>query len=97
MSRPLVTLYFAQSLDGRIGFTGGVGFSDEWQGDADAPDHWREVHARLEGPIVGKLQAAFQEHWFKEVGETLSGNGQFPELHPAGKLRAQVALNRPTV
>ena len=77
-------------VDGRIGFTGGVGFSDEWQGDADAPEHWREVHARLEGPIVGRLQAAFQEHWFKEVGETLSGKGQFPDLEQAGNLRAQV-------
>ena len=77
-------------VDGRIGFTGGVGFSDEWDGNADAPEHWRDVHARLEGPIVGKLQAAFQEHWFKEVGETLSGKGQFPELGPAGNLKAQV-------
>ncbi len=80
-------------VDGRIGFTGGVGFSDEWLGDADAPGHWREVHARLEGPIVGKLQAAFQEHWFKEVGETLSGSGEFPELSPAGNLRAQVVAS----
>jgi len=80
-------------VDGRIGFTGGVGFSDEWQGDADAPEHWREVHARLEGPIVGKLQAAFQEHWFKEVGETLSGKGEFPELPSAGNLRAQVVAS----
>jgi cardiolipin synthase len=80
-------------VDGRIGFTGGVGFSDEWLGDADAPEHWREVHARLEGPIVGKLQAAFQEHWFKEVGETLSGSGEFPELSPAGNLRAQVVAS----
>lgn len=77
-------------VDGRVGFTGGVGFSDEWLGDADAPDHWREVHARLEGPIVGKLQAAFQDHWFKEIGETISGSGEFPELPPAGDLRAQV-------
>jgi cardiolipin synthase len=80
-------------VDGRIGFTGGVGFSDEWQGDADSPEHWREIHARLEGPIVGNLQAAFQEHWFKEVGETLSGKGQFPELAPAGNLRAQVVAS----
>ena len=71
-------------VDGRVGFTGGVGFSDEWLGDADAPNHWRKVHARLEGPIVGKLQAAFQDHWFKEVGETLSGSGEFPELPAAG-------------
>lgn len=80
-------------VDGRIGFTGGVGFSDEWQGDADSPAHWREVHARLEGPIVGKLQAAFQEHWFKVVGETLSGKGQFPDLAPVGNLRAQVVAS----
>jgi cardiolipin synthase A/B len=80
-------------VDGRIGFTGGVGFSDEWQGDADSPEHWREVHARLEGPIVGNLQAAFQKHWLKEVGETLSGKGQFPELAPAGNLRAQVVAS----
>jgi cardiolipin synthase A/B len=80
-------------VDGRIGFTGGVGFSDEWQGDADSPEHWREVHARLEGPIVGNLQAAFQKHWLKEVGETLRGKGQFPELAPAGNLRAQVVAS----
>ena len=61
-----------------------VGFSDEWLGDADAPDHWREVHARLEGPIVGNLQAAFHEHWFKEVGETLSESESSPNCAPAG-------------
>src|SRR5690606_541276 len=33
-------------VDGRVGFTGGVGFADEWQGNADAPNHWREVHAK---------------------------------------------------
>ena len=81
-------------VDGRVGFTGGVGFSDEWLGDADSPAHWREVHARLEGPIVGRLQAAFQEHWFREVGETLSGSGEFPELSPAGDLRAQVVASQ---
>jgi hypothetical protein len=36
------------------------------------------------------FHAAFQEHWFKEVGETLSGKGQFPDLEQAGNLRAQV-------
>ncbi len=81
-------------VDGLVGFTGGVGFSDEWLGDADSPAHWREVHARLEGPIVGRLQAAFQEHWFREVGETLSGAGEFPELSPAGNLRAQVVASQ---
>jgi cardiolipin synthase A/B len=77
-------------VDGNVGFTGGVGFSDKWLGNADSPDHWREVHARLEGPIVAKLQGAFQQHWVRETGETISGVAEFPPLRPAGKLRAQL-------
>jgi cardiolipin synthase A/B len=77
-------------VDGKVGFTGGVGFSDEWQGNADSPDHWREVHAKLEGPVVAKLQGAFQQHWVRSTGEALSGAHEFPELKPVGDLRAQV-------
>jgi cardiolipin synthase len=77
-------------VDGKVAFTGGVGFADEWKGNADAPDHWREVHAKLEGPIVAKLQAAFQQHWLAETKEMLSGPSQFPRLEPAGPLKAQV-------
>lgn len=76
-------------IDGRIGFTGGVGFADEWQGNADREDHWRDVHARIEGPLVAKLQGAFEQHWVAETGETLSGDGQFPFLPEAGSLRVQ--------
>lgn len=77
-------------VDGKIGFTGGVGFSDEWQGHADSPEHWRDVHAKLEGPIVGKLQGAFQQHWVRATGEILAGPDEFPALEGTGNLRAQV-------
>ena len=80
-------------VDGRIGFTGGVGFSDEWAGNADSPEHWRESHARIEGPLVGKLQAAFQQHWVKRTTEALSGGHEFPELAPAGEARGQVVAS----
>jgi len=36
-------------VDGVIGFTGGVGIADNWAGDAQDPDHWRDNHYRLEG------------------------------------------------
>lgn len=81
-------------IDGKIGFTGSVGFADKWSGQAQDKDHWRDVQARIEGPLVGKLQAAFQEHWVKTFGEALSGAGQFPPLHPAGDLKAQVITSR---
>lgn len=77
-------------IDGKVGFTGGVGFAKEWAGNADAPDHWRDVQVRLEGPIVAKLQGAFQQHWVRATGETLSGSAEFPPLPPAGKLQAQL-------
>jgi cardiolipin synthase len=77
-------------VDGKVGFTGGIGFADDWQGNADAVDHWREVHAKIEGPMVAKLQAAFQQHWLLETNEVLASPEHFPPLEPAGKLVAQV-------
>jgi cardiolipin synthase len=77
-------------IDGKVAFTGGVGFADDWKGNADAPDHWRELHAKLEGPIVGKLQGAFQQHWLGETHEMLGGINHFPALEKAGELRTQM-------
>jgi cardiolipin synthase len=50
-------------VDGKIGFTGGVGIADQWQGDAGDPEHWRDSHFRFEGPAVAQLQAAFNDNW----------------------------------
>src|SRR6476660_6113721 len=50
-------------VDGRIGFTGGVGIADKWSGDGQDEDHWRDTHFRLEGPAVAQMQAAFLDNW----------------------------------
>jgi cardiolipin synthase len=34
-------------VDGRIGFTGGAGIADVWSGNAQDPDHWREIQVEL--------------------------------------------------
>ena len=36
-------------VDGRIGFTGGVGIADTWSGHAQSPKHWRDMHFQVEG------------------------------------------------
>ncbi len=77
-------------VDGRIGFTGGIGFADEWRGNADAENHWRDLHAKLEGPVVARLQSAFQQHWLSETEEVLATPEHFPHLDEAGALRVQV-------
>jgi cardiolipin synthase A/B len=52
-------------VDGRIGFTGGVGMGNEWTGDAQDRAHWRESHYRAEGPVVSQMQAVFVDNWIK--------------------------------
>jgi cardiolipin synthase A/B len=44
-------------VDGRIGFTGGVGIADEWLGHAEDPCHWRDNHYRV-GPARHRCSAA---------------------------------------
>ena len=68
--------------DGRVGMTGGVGIASEWSGDADGPDHWRDTHVRIRGPVVRGLQGAFAENWLEGTGEVLAGEGYLPDLDP---------------
>jgi cardiolipin synthase len=50
-------------VDESVGFTGGVGISDLWRGDARNEDEWRDTHFRVEGPAVHGLRAAFLDNW----------------------------------
>jgi cardiolipin synthase A/B len=68
--------------DGRVGMTGGVGIAAEWTGNAEDPDHWRDTHVRVRGPVVRGLQGAFAENWLEATGEVLSGDGYLPDLDP---------------
>jgi cardiolipin synthase len=82
-------------VDGRIGFTGGLGVADQWRGHAQDRDHWRDSQFRAEGPVVAQLQAAFMDDWFESRGVVLDGPGYFPDLDPAGPERAQVFRSSP--
>ncbi len=77
-------------VDGKIGFTGGVGIADLWGGHADSKDHWRDSHYRLAGPAVAQMQAAFTDNWIKTRGHVLFGSEYFPELQTMGDCLAQV-------
>jgi len=50
-------------IDETIGFTGGVGIAEEWEGDARNKKEWRDTHFRVEGPAVDGLAAAFIQDW----------------------------------
>lgn len=69
-------------VDGEVGMTGGVGIADQWTGDAQDPDHWRETHVRVRGPVVRGLQGAFAENWLEATGNVLVGSKYLPPLAP---------------
>ncbi len=83
-------------VDGRIGFTGGVGIAPEWTGDAQDAQHWRDSHYRVEGPVVAQMQAVFMDNWVKVSGEVLHGERYFPPLPEAGAGRAQMFSSSPS-
>ncbi|MGZ8852494.1 MAG: cardiolipin synthase [Thermoanaerobaculia bacterium] len=83
-------------VDGEVGFTGGVGIADNWLGDADSKDHWRETVIRVEGPVVAQMQFAFMDNWVKSRGELLTGLDYFPQIKPLGDHITQVIKSSPS-
>ena len=77
-------------IDGRIGYVGGHCMTDEWLGEAQDKKHFRDITARVEGPVVAQLQSAFSENWVEETGEVPGGTNFFPELEPCGESDAHL-------
>jgi cardiolipin synthase A/B len=82
-------------IDGEIGFTGGVGIADQWSGHAQDPQHWRDSHFRIEGPVIAQMQAAFLDNWIKTTGNVLHGEGYFPSLTARGEQEMQLFTSSP--
>lgn len=82
-------------VDGKVGFTGGVGISDDWLGNAESPAQWRDSHYRVVGPVVGQLQAAFTDNWLATSPQVLHEEEYFPWIRPDGPSRAQVFKSSP--
>jgi cardiolipin synthase len=82
-------------VDGRIGFTGGVGIADQWTGNAGDPEHWRDSHYRVEGPVVTQMQAVFMDNWIKATGKVLHGVEYFPVVPRVADGAAQLFSSSP--
>lgn len=82
-------------VDGLVGFTGGMCIDDRWAGNADNNKVWRETMARIEGPVVRQMQAAFATNWLQTTSHILLGEDYFPKLEKAGSIAAQCFKSGP--
>ena len=69
-------------VDGDVAFTGGMGIADQWLGEAQDPEHWRDTQFQVTGPAVRALEASFYENWIE------SGGRSAPLLDPAPPSRS---------
>jgi cardiolipin synthase len=77
-------------VDGRIGYTFGHGVSDQWLGQAEDPEHWRDTAIRLEGPVVHGMQTVFAQNWVEETHTLPVDVVCFPRLQRVGSAPAHV-------
>ena len=66
-----------------------------WTGHAESPEHWRDNHYQVTGPVVAQLQGIFMDNWLKTRGIVLHGPEYFPALAPTGAYTAQAFKSSP--
>lgn len=60
-------------VDGRVAFIGGAGVADWWARPTKGKPIWRDMMARVEGPVVSQIQGVAAENWLECCGEILTG------------------------
>ncbi len=82
-------------VDGSVAFMGGLNIGDENVLHGKPSHPVRDVHFRLEGPVVTQLIEAFADDWLFASGETLLGEDWFPSVAGAGAAVARVVVSGP--
>jgi cardiolipin synthase A/B len=82
-------------IDGRVAFTGGINIR-EGHVLGHRPSHpVRDLHFRVEGPVVRHCQAAFVQDWRFATKEVLHGRDWFPALEQRGSIAARGLIDGP--
>ena len=71
-------------VDGTVAFAGGAGVADWWAGPLHGKPMWRDMMARIEGPLVARIQGVLAENWLECCGEIMTGPETYKPHHPVG-------------
>jgi cardiolipin synthase len=70
-------------VDGEIAFTGGAGIDDQWKGNAQDPEHWRDTMVQIAGPLARLIEGGFYENFAEAAGEITPELDDVPEERDA--------------
>lgn len=82
-------------IDGTIAYTGSQNLVDPSYGHDDPALIWRDLMARLTGPIVIELQALLVSDWFSDTQEMLAEERYFPPPVETGTAHLQLLPSGP--
>jgi cardiolipin synthase len=82
-------------VDGRLGFTGGINLRLGHWLEKRPPHPVRDLHFRVEGPVVAHLQEVFADDWLFTTREALRGERWFQPLEACGPVLARGIADGP--
>lgn len=82
-------------VDGTIGFTGGMNIRHGCMLGEQPDSPTRDLHFRIDGPVVTHLMDVFAEDWTFTTREILAGDAWFPQLSACGEALARVISDGP--
>lgn len=82
-------------IDGEVAFAGGAGIADWWLRPLDGKPVWRDMMARIEGPVVTAIQGVAAENWLECCGQILTSEEIYKPLPEVGSSGAFVVKSSP--
>jgi cardiolipin synthase len=82
-------------VDGTIAFVGGAGIADWWAKPMHGKAMWRDMMARIEGPVVSDIAGIVAENWLECCGEILTGPETYKPHHRIGDVAAFAIKSSP--
>jgi cardiolipin synthase len=81
-------------VDGHIGFAGGLNIGKEWLSKDEGGDGWRDIHVRIDGPVVRELAKLALATWRVHGGIKLDQRVFLPTVSSPGTEYASVIGSR---
>lgn len=82
-------------VDGHLAFTGGMNIREGCVIACDPPHPTRDLHFRVEGPVVAEIRDVFADDWVFATGERLTGAIWAPALTTQGEVVARAIPDGP--